>query len=253
MNSRGALLSGPPGIGKTSTAKILCEELGLKYTITNASDCRSAKALKNSRLIEVITGCQTISKNGIGDKHVLIFDEVDGMSSGDRGGNQQLNVFIKSASFPVICICNENKSMKMKTLDTNCVNINFYKPHKSQVVTRLMEIVKKEKKSAEKNALEKIVEQTNNDIRAAITTIEVMFKSCSSITFAQVNNGNSGKDKNTMINNFEACKQLMNVSDSNHMTFREKLDLFFIDYDLIPLMVFENLWSAFGNAMNVSD
>jgi len=30
MNSRCALISGNPGIGKTSAAKILCEELGLK-------------------------------------------------------------------------------------------------------------------------------------------------------------------------------------------------------------------------------
>ena len=32
------LLSGPPGIGKTTVAKALCEELGADYYVINGSD-----------------------------------------------------------------------------------------------------------------------------------------------------------------------------------------------------------------------
>ena len=34
-------------------------------------------------------------------------DEVDGMSSSDRGGNQALIQVIKKSRTPIICICND--------------------------------------------------------------------------------------------------------------------------------------------------
>jgi len=40
------------------------------------------------------------------DKAVLIMDEVDGMSGGDRGGVADLIASIKSSKVPIICICN---------------------------------------------------------------------------------------------------------------------------------------------------
>jgi replication factor C subunit 1 len=43
---RAALLSGPPGIGKTTTAILACESLGLKYLELNASVARNKKMLE---------------------------------------------------------------------------------------------------------------------------------------------------------------------------------------------------------------
>lgn len=40
-----ALLSGPPGIGKTSTAFVVCKTLGYDILEFNASDTRSKKSL----------------------------------------------------------------------------------------------------------------------------------------------------------------------------------------------------------------
>jgi len=42
-----------------------------------------------------------------------------------------------------------------------------------------------------------------------------------------------------MLNNFDAAKRLM-TTHNDGSTIRDKLDLFFIDYDLIPLMIQEN-------------
>jgi hypothetical protein len=44
-----------------------------------------------------------------------------------------------------------------------------------------------------------------------------------------------------MINNFDAAQRLLNHGQKNlnlrYPTFREKLDLFFIDHEFIPLLV----------------
>ena len=44
-----------------------------------------------------------------------------------------------------------------------------------------------------------------------------------------------------MINNFDAAHRLLNSGegglDKKYPTFRDKLDLFFVDYDWVPLLV----------------
>lgn len=78
-----ALLSGPPGVGKTTTATLVCKELGFDTVEFNASDTRSKKLLKeqvsellsNKSLFGYFHGQDVVSK-----KHVLLMDEVDGMA-----------------------------------------------------------------------------------------------------------------------------------------------------------------------------
>jgi len=45
---RAALLSGPPGIGKTTTAVLVCKEAGFTFVETNASDSRNKKILQDT-------------------------------------------------------------------------------------------------------------------------------------------------------------------------------------------------------------
>jgi len=47
VNAKAVLLSGPPGIGKTSAARIVCKELGYEVLETNASDTRNKNSIQN--------------------------------------------------------------------------------------------------------------------------------------------------------------------------------------------------------------
>ena len=47
-NARAVLLSGPPGIGKTSSARIVCAQLGFEVIEQNASDVRNKGAIDNA-------------------------------------------------------------------------------------------------------------------------------------------------------------------------------------------------------------
>lgn len=44
---KAALLSGPPGVGKTTSAHLVCKELGFDVVELNASDARSKRTLEN--------------------------------------------------------------------------------------------------------------------------------------------------------------------------------------------------------------
>lgn len=166
--------------------------------------------------------------NKINKNIVVIFDEVDGMSSGDRGGNAQLSNFIDATAFPMICICNDSKSQKMRNMKSKCVDLAFHKPTKMQIVNKLMNICKLENLRAEKNALEKLVEITNNDIRSSITTLEIISHSKKDITMDTIINAKPGKDVNVMMNFFDAISIFLTPQFKNY-SFREKLDFYFID------------------------
>ena len=95
---RAALLSGPPGVGKTTSAIMVAQELGMDVIEFNASDTRSKKSLAS--VVKDAAGQYSIGNiigktHTVGDgqinpekgKKVLIMDEVDGMAGNeDRGG-----------------------------------------------------------------------------------------------------------------------------------------------------------------------
>ena len=68
-------------------------------------------------------------------------DEVDGMSAGDRGGIADLIASIKISKIPIICICNDRYSQKLKSLVNYCLLLEFKKPEESQVFVLISIII----------------------------------------------------------------------------------------------------------------
>ena len=52
-------------------------------------------------------------------------DEVDGMSGSDRGGVAKLIQLIKTTKTPIICICNDRQSTKIRSLRNYCLELVF--------------------------------------------------------------------------------------------------------------------------------
>ena len=70
-------------------------------------------------------------------KTLIIMDEVDGMSSGDRGGITAIINSIKKSKNPIICICNDRDSQKIRSLAAHCYDIKFLKAEKRAIISRL--------------------------------------------------------------------------------------------------------------------
>lgn len=172
-------------------------------------------------------------------KSVIIMDEVDGMSSGDRGGITAIIQLIKNTKVPIICICNDRSSEKIRSLSNHCLSIPFHKPLKGTIVKRLKEILHEEGGNGEERALELLVETFNNDMRQILSYLELIFKTVSShITLNTLGNRSKyAKDSSVMINHFAAARTLLNRHDFSGLKIPQRTELFFVDSDLVPLLV----------------
>ena len=238
---KAALLSGSPGIGKTTTAYVVCAQLGFEIIEFNASDTRS-KRLLQEEIAGILSNKSvksflTKDKEKTQPKHVLLMDEVDGMAGNeDRGGMQELIAFIKSTEVPIICICNDRQSQKIKTLANYTFDLRFQKPRLEQIRAAMMSICFKEDIKIKPDELTKIIQSTNQDIRQVINHISIL----SAKSQTEDENKEKTKYKNLKLGPWDVVRKVFSAEEHKHMNIHDKSDLFFHDYNIASLFVEEN-------------
>uniref|UniRef100_A0A671NNR0 Replication factor C subunit 1 n=1 Tax=Sinocyclocheilus anshuiensis TaxID=1608454 RepID=A0A671NNR0_9TELE len=243
---KAALLSGPPGVGKTTTAALVCEELGYSYVEMNASCTRSknslkeviAESLNNTSIKNFYTGAsQTVSS-----KHVLIMDEVDGMAGNeDRGGIQEMIGLIKQSKIPIICMCNDRNHQKIRSLANYCYDLRFQRPRVEQIKGAIMSIAFKEGLKIPPPALNEVILASNQDIRQVLHNLSMWSAKDKVMTYDQAKADANNAKKDMKLGPFDVCRKVFaSGEETAHMSLIDKSDLFFHDYSLAPLFVQEN-------------
>lgn len=248
MSKKAVLLSGPPGIGKSSSAMIISRELGFLPVEVNASDTRNksdakVKAGIGGKLSNAIRELATNSAIGTGDdgrpkRTVLIMDEVDGMSAGDRGGVADLIVTIAKSKIPIIAICNDKYNQKLKSLRNHCLELEYRRPTSQQIVARMMNVARAEGLQINEASMRMLVEGAHGDLRLLLGQMQMVRLSAAAMQYDDVKR-QALNAKDADMSPFEAARKLLDA-DSAKLSISAKSDLVFQDMDLVPLLIQEN-------------
>lgn len=177
------LIHGPPGIGKTTIAHAICNQLGYSIHEINSSDERSGDIVKQ-KMINTLSGNDLKGKRGC-----LILDEADG-ASGKEGG---ILKFLINLSFkdkkgiekyqqkgeskdlikrPVILICNDVYSTSLDQIKPFCEIVTFKKPNKLDIKKRLIKICQLESQEVSSELLDDLIESMDGDLRNCINFLQ---------------------------------------------------------------------------------
>ena len=165
------LLYGPAGTGKTTAALALGHEMGWDVLEVNASDKRSQSCLE-----EIAKSSKTKYSLLMGRcLKLIILDEVDGLSgTNDRGGIRAITRMIRESVNPIIMICNDYYSTKLRYLRRIAKGIQFGKPSDREIQTVLREISRKEGLQQDFLAIKTLAERAAGDFRSAINDLEAI-------------------------------------------------------------------------------
>lgn len=247
---RSVMIHGPPGIGKTTAAHLVAKLEGYDVVETNASDTRSKKLVENGLLGVLDTTSLQGYFSGAGKKVesakknlVLIMDEVDGMSAGDRGGVGALASIAKKTHIPLILICNERRLPKMKPFDHVTYELPFRRPTAEQIRARLSTICFREGLRIPPQVLDSLIEGTNADIRQVINMLSTVKLDQSNLDYEKGKEMSKAWEKHIVLKPWDIVGKILSAqmfSPSSKATLNDKIELYFNDHEFSPLMLQEN-------------
>ena len=165
-SKKAMILYGLPGIGKTTLAHVIAKEMNSEIFELNASD------LRNRIKLQEIIKTAIEQKSLIKKNKIILVDEVDGISSVDRGGLGELLSLIEITTYPIIITANNVWNRKLSSLRRKSEMIQLREINYRIIKDIAIDILRKEKKFIENNVLTKIAVKAKGDLRAAINDLQ---------------------------------------------------------------------------------
>lgn len=216
-----ALISGNSGIGKSLTIELVLKEMKYNVIDLNSDEERDKNYLNTKIKPLLYTKKSLFNKNNI-----LIINDLD--CSSDYGFLSTIVECIKETKIPIVCTCNDRYNQSLKTFVNYCLDIKFSKPAISEIFKFIKNIVIQEKINIKETQIMELIENDNNDIRNILNNLQLL-------SYSKTNHCIQNKDL-TQLNLFEMTNIMFSKGCENY----EKYRTFWLDSDIIPLMVHEN-------------
>ena len=174
------LLSGPPGIGKTTVANLALKKYNYNIIEFNASTIRGPKNIRD--IFEKVLGYKSIVdmfSNGSMPTGIIM-DEIDTLcSGGDKGGMAEFLSIIKSRknknvyniNNPIVCTYNDFSDKKLTELKNLSVEVRMTKPCDMDMINLIEKIEKGENMNIDIDAKQIIIKNSMGDIRRMINLL----------------------------------------------------------------------------------
>lgn len=212
------MISGPPGLGKTTLAHVIGAHAGYNVYELNASDARSAGAVEDVIKMALESGSLKDPRPTL-----VVIDEIDGATGGGGGASGEAPGFVralvrlvemgkgsgpKAAGLaargkkqrkgfkpllrPIVCICNDLYAPSLRPLRAMAKLVRFNKPPTNLVVKRLRAVCEAESLVVEARGLSLLAELTNGDIRSCLNALEFAKTKNIALTEAAVKSASIG-------------------------------------------------------------
>lgn len=169
---KAVLLYGPAGVGKTALVNAASNQFNFTIIEMNASDTRTEKTInKVGKPATSFVALDRFSSESKGN--ILFLDEVDGVfGQQDRGGIKAIINIVKESLIPVVLAANDTDQKKLRPLKKVCQMIRFHQIRIPLIITTLRKICAAENIEAEFEALERIAQNSQGDMRSAINDLQ---------------------------------------------------------------------------------
>jgi DNA polymerase III delta prime subunit len=164
------ILSGTPGIGKTTVARALCEEIGADYIVINASKERGISDIR----IKVVGYASSVSLTG--GRKVIILDEADAMTGeAQTAFRGVVEEFITNCSFILTC---NHKNKIIPAIHSRCPPFDFKIPKEyapklaMEICKRIETILTDENIKFDQKAVVELVKKFFPDFRRVIGELQ---------------------------------------------------------------------------------
>ncbi|KAJ6624531.1 hypothetical protein B0H10DRAFT_1943134 [Mycena sp. CBHHK59/15] len=204
------LLSGPPGLGKTTLAHVVARQAGYEVMEINASDARSGLVI-DDRIRPALESGRAV---GSSKPVLLVIDEIDGATGAGENNNSFIHKLVqltydkpwkKSRSGkgrdpnakrpilrPIICICNDQNAASLAKLRPHALQIRFTRPADIHTVKRLREVCEIEGLKADSRALTTLVGVARGDLRGCLNTLQFIKSKNQEVTEAVIRGATVG-------------------------------------------------------------
>jgi len=165
------IISGPPGIGKTTSILCLAKQLlGDRYKEgvmeLNASNDRGIDVVRN----KIKTFAQQKVTLPAGRHKIIILDECDSMTAGaQQAMRRTMELYSKTTRFALAC----NDSDKIiEAIQSRCAILRYTRLSDAQILERLLNICEKERVARNDEGIEAIIFTAQGDMRQAINNLQ---------------------------------------------------------------------------------